>query len=247
VINSTLRSRQALLGKTANHPYVALTSGEALAAYERDGALVWVSEGPWGPLVASLGDPSVIVPLLAELHGVDALGGSRWLHLPRTASETMTAHLAAAAHDDWDFLWITEPPAPVDGEERMVALTEADTTAIEQVLDDALPHGTSRPGDPRVRAWYGIRDGERLVAVAGDRSRGDAGSRGVAFLAGIAVATDQQGRGLGAALTAALTRRLLTEYATVSLGVMADTVAAARLYERLGFRERLALSSINLA
>jgi ribosomal protein S18 acetylase RimI-like enzyme len=78
--------------------------------------------------------------------------------------------------------------------------------------------------------------------VAADRSRG-----GTGFLAGIAVSRDHQGEGLGAAVTAAVTRRLFHGYAVVALGVMSDNIGAQHLYERLGFRQRIERTSILLA
>ncbi|MDG4801578.1 GNAT family N-acetyltransferase [Micromonospora sp. WMMD980] len=67
-------------------------------------------------------------------------------------------------------------------------------------------------------------------ACGADRSRGDIG-----FLAGLAVAPGHRGRGLGAALTAGMTRALFARYDHVALGVYPVNVGAIRLYRRLGF------------
>jgi ribosomal protein S18 acetylase RimI-like enzyme len=66
----------------------------------------------------------------------------------------------------------------------------------------------------------------------------------VGFLAGITVARACQGRGLGAALTAGMTRQLLRAYDVVALGVMSDNAPAIHLYRRLGFTSSLARSSL---
>ncbi|WP_231925469.1 GNAT family N-acetyltransferase [Micromonospora purpureochromogenes] len=87
-----------------------------------------------------------------------------------------------------------------------------------------------------------MRDGDRLVACGADRSRGDVG-----FLAGLTVAPDRRGRGLGAALTAGMARALAARYDHVALGVYTDNVGAIRLYRRLGFTGTLARSSVHLA
>lgn len=79
------------------------------------------------------------------------------------------------------------------------------------------------------------------MACGADRSQSDVG-----FLAGLTVAPDQRGRGLGAALTAGMTRALLARHDTVALGVYTDNVGAARLYRRLGFTNTLPLSSVRL-
>ena len=83
----------------------------------------------------------------------------------------------------------------------------ADHPALSALIDDAFPTTSSRPGDATVVDWYGIWDADRLVACGADRSRGDIG-----FLAGLTVARDRRGRGLGAALTAGMTRALFTRY-----------------------------------
>lgn len=233
-------SRQQLMDQTGNHPYVMLMAGEG-DVYARGDAYVWLAEGPWGPVTVTLGETDKVLPLLAELDVAQKLGWSTWTHLPRTAADVVARHVTATIQDDWDFLWTAEVPPFIRNEDRVELLTDADAEAIEAVLDDALPDSTTRPGDPRIRAWYGIRDDGRLVAVAADRSRAATG-----FLAGIAVSRDHQGQGLGAALTAAVTRLLLHEYASVALGVMWDNEVALRLYERLGYRNRIERTSVKL-
>lgn len=90
--------------------------------------------------------------------------------------------------------------------------------------------------------WYGIWADDRLVACGADRSRGDIG-----FLAGLTVSPDQRGQGLGAALTAGMTRALLARYDTVGLGVYPSNVGAVRLYRRLGFTNTHPISTLRLA
>jgi ribosomal protein S18 acetylase RimI-like enzyme len=235
-------SRAELLERTGNHPYVGLmTGGPQLSAFVRGEAYVWLAQGPWGLVTASLGPADEVLPLLAELQAAGTLAYTQWTHLPRTAPDLIAKHVPAAVHDDWDFLWTVEAPPRVPHEDRVIRLTEADGDEIVAVLDDAMPDSTTRPGDPRIRSWLGIRSGGRLVAVAADRSRGETG-----FLSGIAVSRDHQGQGLGAAVTAAITRSLLHEYAVVALGVMWDNAIALRLYERLGYRSRIERTSVRL-
>lgn len=234
--------RDDLLAKVDNHPYARLTAGgDEVRGYLLDGALAWTSLGPWGPVAASLGAAAPVAALFARLAADGALTEGCWLHLPRLTRAETAAALPADVHDDWDFLWTTSAPAPHPGEAGVVALGEADHDAVAAVLDDALPHSTSRPGDPRIRQWYGIREGGRVVAVAGDRS-----PNGVGFLAGIAVASTAQGRGHGAALTTALTRRLIAEFGISSLGVMSDNTRALTLYRRLGYTESIPRTSLRL-
>ena len=67
------------------------------------------------------------------------------------------------------------------------------------------------------------------------------------FLAGLTVAPDQRGRGLGAGLTAGMSKALLARFDTVGLGVYPDNVGAVRLYRRLGFTNTHHVTSIRLA
>ncbi|MDI1462319.1 GNAT family N-acetyltransferase [Catellatospora sp. KI3] len=242
-LHPVLTGRLALLDRLDSHPYARLTvGGDDVHGYEHGDALVWTAHGPWGPVAASLGDPDAALEVLGQLADSGTLADTRWLHLPRVPAETAARRLPVVIQDDWDFLWTTTAPEPVlPGEAAVRVLGPEEYPAVDAVLDEALPHSTSRPSDPRIRHWYGISEGDRLVAVAGDRSAHDIG-----FLAGIGVAADRQGRGYGAALTAAVTRLLLAEYGVCSLGVMADNTGAIRLYQRLGYTNAIARTSVRL-
>ncbi|MFJ8690412.1 GNAT family N-acetyltransferase [Micromonospora wenchangensis] len=102
-----------------------------------------------------------------------------------------------------------------------------------------LPHLLVAPAGPTVTGRYGIWDADRLVACGADRSRGDIG-----FLAGLTVARDRRGRGLGVALTAGTARALFARYDHVAPGVYADNLAALRLYRRVGFTGTSRRSSV---
>jgi ribosomal protein S18 acetylase RimI-like enzyme len=236
-----LDGRAAVLAAAGDHPYVRMTTGGGqVTGYQTEAAIAWLGEGPWGPVAGAVGDPQQAARLFADLAAEERLGGVRWVHLPRLDRDALAPHLRLTHHDDWDFLWTRTAPAPVAGEERVIPLDRLHHDEIAAVLDDALPDTTTRPDDPRVRGWYGILDGGRLMVACGaDRSGAEVG-----FLAAITVATAYQGRGLGAALTAAMTRRLLREYDVVALGVMWDNAPAIRLYRRLGFTDGLACSTV---
>ncbi|MEH1102348.1 GNAT family N-acetyltransferase [Micromonospora sp. CPCC 205561] len=244
VTDQVLEGRDAILAATDHHPYVrhALPRGEQPRGWRRGDAVAWLAPVEHGPPGGAFGAPAAAVGMFAELVGRGALGPGHWLHLPRLGPAVLTGRLAVARHDEWDFLWTTAAPPHQPGQERVVRLTEADHPALTALIDAAFPTTTSRPGDPRVVDWYGIRDGDRIVACGADRSRGDTG-----FLAGLTVAPDRRGRGLGAALTAAMTRALFARHDTVALGVYTANVGALRLYRRLGFTRSLARSSVRLA
>lgn len=234
-----VRGRDELLAAVGDHPYTRLYAdgqGE-VTGYLFDGVAVWTTLTPRGPAGHALGERGRVTELLTRLTSAQMLAGASWLHLPRVAVDAL--HLPVTRHDEWDFRWTATAPPHQSGEERVVVLADADSAAITALIEESFPGTSARPGDPRINRWYGIWSGGRLVACGADRSR-----NGVGFLAGLTVAPDLRGRGLGAALTAAMTRRLLAEYGQVALGVMVDNHRAVRLYERLGFVGNLPRTSL---
>ncbi|WP_245714923.1 GNAT family N-acetyltransferase [Micromonospora inyonensis] len=194
-----------------------------------------------GPVGGAFGAPGPAVELFAALLAQGVVRSGQWLHLPRLGSADLAGPLPIARHHDWDFLWATAAPPHQPGDPRVVRLTASDLPALTALVDEAFPTSTSRPGDPRVVDWYGIRAGDRLVAAGADRSRG-----GIGFLAGLTVAPAERGRGLGAALTAGMTRALFARYDHVALGVYTHNVGATRLYRRLGFTGTLERTSLGV-
>ncbi|MEH1169844.1 GNAT family N-acetyltransferase [Micromonospora sp. CPCC 205539] len=243
--DQVLQDRAAVLAAAGHHPYArhALWLGAPACAYHRDGAVLWLVPPEFGPAGNAIGPIEPALEICAALIADGVLRPGQRLHLPRHDPGLLSGRLAVARHDDWDFHWTGVAPPTQPDEERVVRLTDADHPALTALIDEAFPSTTSRPGDSRVVDWYGIRaDDGRLVAAGADRSQGDVG-----FLAGLTVAGDQRGRGLGAALTAGMTRALLARYDTVGLGVYPHNVGAVRLYRRLGFTDTLGRSTLTLA
>ena len=237
---TTVRGREALLAATDHHPYVRHTVApdEDPVGYRSGDTVVWQATVGHGPLGCAYGDPVAAVELFGSVPELTPL---RRLNLPRTTADQLTGRVPVLSCTDWDFLWAPTPPPASPGEERVVPLSEADHAEMVSLIDAGFPTTTSRPGDAGVAGWYGIRDGDRLVALGADRSHGDVG-----FIAGLAVAPDQRGRGLGSALTTGMTRRLFDRYDRVGLGVWADNAAGRRLYRRLGFTGSLPRTSVRL-
>jgi len=233
--------RDAVLAAAGHQPYARLTATGDVTGYRAGALLGWVGIGPWGPLVCAVGAPGLALRLVTALRAGGAIGDARWMHLPRTPAADLAAVLPVARQDDWQFRWTTQAPPTVPGHERVQRLDPGADAQLRALLQVAFPATTTRPGDPRVRAWYGIRDGGELVAAGADRSRG-----GVGFLAGLAVHPTHRRRGLGTALAAAMTAVLHAESGVVALGVMADEVRTQRMYERLGYTDWLDRTSVGL-
>ncbi len=117
--------------------------------------------------------------------------------------------------------------------EELVA-PEDDETAVKELLDASSPTASALPGDASVRRWVGVREGGRLIACAADTSA----ATGVGHLSSIAVHPDVRGRGLGRAVTAALTRQLFEDGCDlVTLEMYAVNSSGRALYDALGFAD----------
>jgi ribosomal protein S18 acetylase RimI-like enzyme len=81
--------------------------------------------------------------------------------------------------------------------------------------------------------YFGCFDGERLVAMAGERAW--AGS--LREISGVCTHPDFRGRGLAGRLTLKLIRRQMQRQEVPFLHVMHDNETAHRLYQRMGFRD----------
>ena len=241
-----LPDRAALLAASGSDPFVRfeLPVDGPPRAWALPGAWAFLRPRPpglEGRTLTVLGEPAAVGALAAGvlplLRAQDAVG---WV------TQTRGAPLPAGAGggDDWDWSWTEVPPPPQPGEDDVQALPPAAAPEVLDLLRRASPRSSAAPGEPGVLAWVGVRDGSgRLVACAAHTEN----VPGVPHLASVATDPAVRGRGLGAAVTAALTRRLLAAGApAVTLGMYADNDVARRLYGRLGFVRAHALSSRRL-
>ncbi|WP_174536988.1 GNAT family N-acetyltransferase [Micromonospora chalcea] len=242
--DEALTGRKALLAAAGNHPYArhALRDDQAVRGWRHGGTVGWLlPPGEWSA-GGAVGAPGPALDVFAVQRADGTLRPGQSINVSRAEPAEVAARLPVARLVEWDFLWTTGPVPRRPEQERVERLTEADHPALAALIEEAFPSTTSRPGEPGIVGWYGIRDGERLLACGADRSRGDIG-----FLAGLTVAPGLRGRGLGAALTAGMTDALFAWYDTVALGVYPDNVGAIRLYRRLGFTATERRTSIKLA
>jgi len=126
-------------------------------------------------------------------------------------------------------------PLPVAPQAEFVTLGMDDADEMLALADRAKP-GPFGPRTPSLGGYVGVRRSGQLIAMGGERFR----LSGFAELSGICVHPMARGLGLGAAVTAHLTRRVLERGERRErpfLHVFPDNPAIA-LYARLGFRER---------
>jgi ribosomal protein S18 acetylase RimI-like enzyme len=112
----------------------------------------------------------------------------------------------------------------------IVPLDEGDIGAMLELVAIAKP-GPFGTRTPSLGRYLGVRDGERLVAMAGIRMR----LPGFDELSAIAVHPDARGRGCAASLARKLMCDVLDEGRIPFLHVRPDNAAALSLYRALGF------------
>lgn len=172
--------------------------------------------------------------------------------LERPSVSVPQEHLAVAESvldltegGDWEWMWTSTPP-PVDSrEEGLVDLDDLeDAEEIGMFSFRHNPRVWTEIGTGRMKRWVGLRgpSGD-LIAVGGAEWE----DSGVPHLAGIVTAVPRRGEGLGAVITAGLTRWSIEEYGVCTLGVFSDNAVALRLYARLGYCTGRAWASRRLA
>jgi ribosomal protein S18 acetylase RimI-like enzyme len=112
-------------------------------------------------------------------------------------------------------------------------LTVADIAAIMDLVAATKP-GPFEPRTPLLGRYLGIWQGDRLVAMAGERLR----VPGHVELSAICVRPEARGKGYAAALTVRLMRLAIEDGDVPFLHVRPDNVGAVALYRRLGFETR---------
>ncbi|MGA8153125.1 MAG: GNAT family N-acetyltransferase [Terriglobales bacterium] len=125
-------------------------------------------------------------------------------------------------------------PATVgNGPPEFVALTESDVPAMLALTELTKPgpfnRRTREMGD-----YFGIREDEKLVAMAGERMR----VPGYTEISAVCTHPDHLGLGYARALITLLIGRILDRVERPFLHVRPENVRAVALYERLGFEKR---------
>lgn len=124
------------------------------------------------------------------------------------------------------------PPQPGDGE--FVTLGEVDAPEMA-ALAGATEPGPWGPLTHRYGQFYGLRDGDRLIAMAGERMLPAAG---LAEVSGVCTYPEFRGAGLAARLIRRVMAAQQARGDTPFLHSYAANTAAIRLYEQIGFRAR---------
>lgn len=244
-----LGTRREVLAVAGEDVYVrsALPLTAELTAWRSGTGVAWYarsrrrSGAGWLTVVA---EPQV-VPTLVDAGVSDLPGAVSGATVPAAALRLLPPALRPVQYDLWDWFSTDTPPPRQPGEGAVEWAASTDEAAIEALLDSDSPRHSARPGEPEVRRWGVVRERAREPRDAGTPAGRLLACAahieyvpGVAHLASIVTRSDHRGRGLGAATSAWLTRRILAEGAPrVTLGMYADNDPARRLYRRLGFTD----------
>jgi ribosomal protein S18 acetylase RimI-like enzyme len=225
-----LTSAAEVLLATGHDPYVrGSLRNRQVSGWTGHGAVAWRATDAEErvPYLMTLGAPAAVAALLADLIG--EIPNNTRVTLPRGTSPLLPAWVAVDG-TDWDFFWTDAPMPEQPGQNTVGTLADGEVDAL---LDVASPTASARAGDPAVLRWLGVRGKDTLLATAADTSS----ATGVGHLSSIAVHPQARGQGLGAAVTAELTRRMFAEGKDlVTLGMYADNTAGRALYRHLGMR-----------
>jgi ribosomal protein S18 acetylase RimI-like enzyme len=238
-----LGARAELLAASGDDPFVRwqVRADVPLQAWRVGGAVAFVRGRTAGRrLQTVLGPPPTAAAAGHALVAPDAdpaagqTAGAQGITVPYGTLPLLGDHLRVGPGDDWEWMWADATTltglAQHEGVRRLPPRSDDE---IARLLSVASPRHSSAPGDDDVLAWFGIRTGDgALVACAAPTES----VPGVPHLASIATHPRLRGQGLGTALTATLTGRLLQAGApVVTLGMYSDNAVARRLYGRVGY------------
>lgn len=208
---------------------------------------VWAAlTGPQADLAEGEGQARRYDPDVALFTGMEAAEPAAWADLARVVGPGGVAALFQDIGDPpegWKEIFRfptaqmvapeTLPPAmPVEG------VTWRDLGAPDVAAMVALTRltepGPFLDGTHRMGRYVGAFDGDRLVAMAGERMR----VAGATEISAVCTHPDARGRGLAAWLTLEIAHGIAARGERPVLHVLVTNVRARSVYDRLGFTER---------
>lgn len=182
-------------------------------------------------------------PELADLLFAEARAGL--ISVPAPLLDDLRERFRLGPGGDWEWMVTTVNPPLSSAEGRVL---ELGPEWAERLIAFLAQHNPRTDAEPFARAgqrWVGVVDdgvagavGELAACGCAEPNQG-----GILALAGITVRPDRRGEGLGAAVTAALTRPGVRADGAVTLGMYADNDSARRIYHALGYRTEVAFAS----
>lgn len=235
-----LPTREALVVASGGHPVVRFDTGSGLLlpalGLTGTSAVAWAqtwTDGRRG--VQFVGTQDEVTALLASPVFPEWFAGHDPVHVsaPREAYPGIDAALPVRGGNAWDWMWTATPPPTLPAEGRVEQLREDEHDALVEFLRDHNPDTHAIPFARPTQQWVVVRDDAEHIIGCGCTEPGNAE---VPLLGGITVDPTHRGEGLGAGLTAYLTREAIERTGASSLGVFEDNAHARTLYQRLGYR-----------
>ncbi|MGC5310675.1 GNAT family N-acetyltransferase [Micromonospora zamorensis] len=180
---------------------------------------------------AAPADTAALAALLADL--APALPARLYAHLSPGLSDVLAGSFRLGSGGVHHRMALTDPARLSAVRPQGVVLGSADLPGLRRLYARAYPGNWFDPRMVDTGQYLGVREGGELVAVAGVHVWSPVYR--VAALGNVTTDPRWRGRGLGAAVVAALCVRLRETVEHVTLNVKADNRAAVRLYERVGF------------
>jgi ribosomal protein S18 acetylase RimI-like enzyme len=156
-----------------------------------------------------------------------------YAHLSPTLVDAYAAYFRAEPHGDYLKMGLADilPPQP---DTSAVPLTEASCEEVAAFCDEQYPGNWFEPEMLATGYYRGIRETNRLIAIAGVHSVSR--EYGAAALGNVVTHKDMRGCGLGRETTLAVCHALQNDGVDViGLNVNAANEAAIRCYRGLGF------------
>lgn len=173
-------------------------------------------------------DPARIAALIERLDAAHDLHG---VTVEEDVLDRLPVHLRPPEHGHWAY-WTIEP-ALVPASPTRAMVLEPDDTRIDEVLAHS-PSAEMFAGDPRIRRWAGVVDGDTLLAVGAEQRR----HNDAAHILSVCTVPEARGRGLAYDTCLLLMQAARDDGVPfIFLEMYADNEAARRVYRRLGFTE----------
>ncbi|HEX2559404.1 GNAT family N-acetyltransferase [Phenylobacterium sp.] len=200
--------------------------------------------GPWAALTIANGPARRLAPdfglfAAAPDQGPESLAGLGGLvqshgEVGLMESEPWPAAPGATATHAvcWQMVALAPPPPP-DPDFEILPLTDADAPQMLELATLTKP-GPFFGRTHELGAFIGVKEGGRLVAMAGERMR----ATGFTEVSAVCTHPDYRGRGYAAALMSRVAQKIFARGERPFLHTYADNLGAIALYEKLGFAFR---------